>query len=59
MKDSLKKAQAKYDAKNAKYISLKLNKTTDAELIAKLESVPNIQGYLKALIMADIKDRGE
>ena len=59
MKDSLKKAQAKYDANNTKRIGLKLNKKTDAELIAKLESVPNVQGYIKALIMADIKGRGE
>ena len=35
-------------------IHLKLNKETDADIIEKLESCENIQGYIKSLIRADI-----
>ena len=57
--EAKKAAKARYDAKTAYKVSLKLNINTDSELIEKLKQQPNIQGYLKALIMADIKDRGE
>ena len=49
------KAQAKYDAKAAKYYSLKLNKKTDSDLIEQLEKVPNIQKYIKGLIADDLE----
>ena len=52
-------AKAKYDAKTAKYISLKLNTNTDAELIELLKSQPNVQGFLKDLIRKELKNRGE
>ena len=49
-----KKAAAKYaKAKCAQY-ALKLVRTRDADIIAKLEEVPNVQGYLKELIRKDI-----
>jgi len=48
------KAQARYDRANTKQVALKLNRTTDADILAKLEEVPNVQGYIKALIRADI-----
>ena len=57
--EAKKAAKARYDAKTAKKYGLKLNVNTDAELIAKLASVPNVQGYLKELIRQDIKNRGE
>lgn len=47
-------AQERYDAKTAKKYGFKLNKRTDADIIAKLDSVPSKQGYIKALIRADI-----
>ena len=47
--------QARYDAKNTVQVKLKLVKTTDADILAKLESVPNKQGYIKALIRADLQ----
>lgn len=47
--------QARYDARMARQISLKFNRGTDGDILAKLESVPNIQGYIKALIRADIR----
>lgn len=48
------RANAKYDAKATMQIKMKLNKNTDADIIQKLESVDNKQGYIKALIRADL-----
>ena len=47
-------AKARYDAKTAARISLKLNKGTDADILERLEQVPSKQGYIKRLIRADI-----
>lgn len=47
-------AAARYDAKNTVVKTLKLNKNTDADILEKLESVDNVQGYLKELIRRDI-----
>lgn len=47
-------AQAKYDKNHTKGIYLKLNKDTDADIIARLEEVDNRQGYIKELIRKDI-----
>jgi uncharacterized protein YrrD len=52
--EAQKKASAKYDNANTKQIKMKLNTTTDADILAKLEEVGNIQGYIKQLIRADI-----
>lgn len=48
------KAQAKYDAKNTRQVHLKLNRRTDRDVLEKLDSVPSKQGYIKALIRADL-----
>lgn len=48
-------AKERYDAENTVQIRLKLNKKTDADILQKLEEVGNKQGYIKALIRADIK----
>lgn len=56
--DAQIRAGAKYDAEHTKQIMLKLNKTTDADILAKLASVGNTQGYIKALIRADIERGG-
>lgn len=48
------KAQAKYDAKNTRQVHLKLNRRTDSDVLEKLDSVPNKQGYIKKLIRADL-----
>lgn len=48
-------AQTKYDKANTRTFSLKFNKKTDEELINKLLSEKNVQGYLKSLIRKDIK----
>ena len=55
--EAQKRAQKKYDEanrENYRMIHLKLNRATDADVIAKLESEPNIQGYIKELIRADL-----
>ena len=50
-----KRAKAKYDAANTVQLKLKLNKKTDADILSKLEASGNKQGYIKALIRADIE----
>ena len=55
--EAQKRAQKKYDEANRhkfRVINLKLNRETDADIIEKLESSKNIQGYIKSLIRADI-----
>lgn len=47
-------AKTAWDKAHTAFIGLKLNKNTDAEIIAKLETVPSKQGYIKELIKADI-----
>lgn len=49
------KAQAKYDAKNTRQLHLKFNRRTDWDVLEKLDSVPNMQGYIKRLIRADLE----
>ena len=53
--DAQLRAIAKYDAAHTVQYRLKLNKETDADIIAKLDSVDNKQGYIKELIRKDIK----
>lgn len=53
--DAIRRAVKKYDAETAVQFHLKLNKKTDAEIIAKLKSVEKVQTYLKELIAADIE----
>lgn len=47
--------QEKYDKRMARYYRLKLNSKTDKALIEKLDSVGNVQGYIKSLISDDLK----
>ena len=47
-------SQDKYDKANTVQYKLKLNKKWDREIIEKLNSVDNRQGYIKGLIKADI-----
>jgi len=56
--EAQKKAQKKYDEANKgkwRMIHLKLNKDIDKDIIDKLETSGNIQGYIKDLISNDIK----
>lgn len=49
-------SQAKKDwiRKNTFKIGVKFNRHTDPDIIARLETVPNKSGYIKALIRRDI-----
>lgn len=58
--EAQKAADARYKAANTKQIKFVLNKNTDTDLIAYLESIDNVQGYIKSLIRADMpKQKGE
>lgn len=45
----------KYQKANIRRITVKLNRKTDQKLIDKIDSVDNVQGYIKSLIEADIE----
>ena len=53
--EAQRRAKDKYDAANTMQVKLKLNTKTDADIIAKLASVSNKQGYIKELIRNNIK----
>lgn len=53
--EAQKRASAKYDKANTKGIYLKLNRTTDADIIEYLEKADNVQGLIKDLIRKEIK----
>lgn len=55
--DAQKRATAKYDAANTIQYHLKLNKQTDADIIAHLDMIDNKQGYIKDLIRKDMNKR--
>lgn len=48
--------QKRYDDNNTKRYGFKLNLKTDADIIAKLDSVPNKQAYIKELIRRNINE---
>lgn len=52
--DAQKRAAAKYDKSHTKGVYIKLNKTTDADILERLQEVGNVQGYIKELIRKDI-----
>ena len=54
MATKLSIAQARYNKAHCKMMSLKFHNDNDADILEKLASVPNIQGYIKQLIRADI-----
>ena len=54
--EAQKQASARYDAKNTTQVHLKLNNTTDADILRKLDEVDNVQGYIKDLIRMDMKN---
>lgn len=55
--EAQKRATEKYDKANTKQIMMKLNKGTDADILEKLATVGNVQGYIKELIRKDIRGR--
>ena len=53
------KAQKKYDQANTIGVYLKLNRTTDAAIIAFLNAADSKQGVIKALIRTEIQAQDE
>lgn len=56
--DSNLKAITKFTKEKTVSVNLRLNKNTDADIIAKLETVPSKMGYIKDLIRADMAKNG-
>ena len=52
--EAAKRAQAKWDKANTVRVQMKLSKTTDADVIRKLEEADSKQGYIKELIRKDM-----
>ena len=53
--EAQKRARIKYDNTHTMQVKMKLNTKTDADIIEKLNSLPNKQGYIKTLIRNDLK----
>ena len=53
-KEQQRKAVLKYQAQSIQRKTVILNLKTDKDIIAKLEQVENVSGYIKNLIRADI-----
>ena len=49
--------QDKYNKEKTTTVLIRLFKSTDADIIAKLEQQENKTGYIKALIRADIEKK--
>ena len=56
--EAAKAAKARYDEKTAVYISLKLNRNTDQDIIELLEQCDNKQALIKEALRA-MKKAGE
>jgi len=53
--DAQIRARKKYNATHTKQVPLRFNLGTDKDILDRLYSVDNIQGYIKSLIRADIE----
>lgn len=49
------KTQAIYDKENCRRVVVRVNRDTEADIISWLESKPSMQGYIRALINADLE----
>lgn len=50
-----KLTQSEYDQMFTTQFTMKLNNATDSDIIARIQSMPNKQGYLKWLVREDIQ----
>lgn len=57
--ESQKRASAKWEAKSTVQVKLKLHRRYDRDILDKLDSSGNKQGYIKKLIRDDIAKSGE
>ena len=53
--EAIRRAVKKYDSTHTKQVHLKLNKSTDADIIKHLSEQESVQGYIKRLIREDMK----
>lgn len=44
-----------YQRENIRRVVVKLNRKTDQRILEKLDTVDNVQGYIKRLIIKDIE----
>ena len=51
--------QDRWEKANIKRLQIKLHTTIDADILQKLDSVPNKQGYIKQLVRQDIANTSE
>ena len=49
-------AEKRYAQNHTRYVGLKLNTTTDADIVSRLESEDNMQAFVKAAIREYIKN---
>lgn len=54
--DAKKKANAKWNKKNLKQFIFAFNKNSDADVIERLERVPNRTDYIRELVRKDIEN---
>lgn len=52
------KAVNKFNKEKTRCIQIRLNKSTDADILEQLEKVPSKMGYIKQLIREDMKKNG-
>ena len=57
--EAAKAAKARYDAKTAVFISIKLNRNTDKEIIEYLERQDSKQGVIKQALLDYMKKAGK
>ena len=53
--DAQKRASARYNARNTVQLAIRLNKATDADVIARIMEAPSKAGYIKELVRADLR----
>lgn len=55
--EAAQRASMKYAKENVTQFKLSLNNNTDSDIIDKLNTCDNKQGYIKSLIRSDIEKR--
>ena len=53
--EAQKRANEKWDKANIRRFVLKVTKTTEKDILEKLEAQENVNGYIKRLIREDIE----
>lgn len=59
MADRRETPQSRYAKKALRRLAISLNRNTDQDILAKLDTVDNVTGYIKRLIRADLAKNPE